>query len=642
MAQGKTGSQTWTGSRGGYYVRVNWSEDYDITTHTSTVTITSVEIKGTAWYGFRFYPSGEIKINGTTVITMNSVLGTHNVSTDNMTSWYAIKASGGAVATGSLSGIPHGTDGSASFKISFSNSDGDKLGFYRTSYESGPKSWTVTDAGTESHALTTLTTYKLTISAGSGSSITVNRTFTNCSGAATGNLANNAVLYYNDKLKVTYSPSTNYKVTSSKLNNAAFVSGNTHVVTGNVTVSSTAQPLASDVGASDANIGSTATITVTKYGSSYYHTLQYSFGGLTGYINASGAAVSSAVKISNTSVAFSVPTTFFAQIPNNPSGVCTITCRTYESASSTTQLGDATTCTFTATAAESSSKPTISVSVVDVNNTTKALTGDSSKLIRYRSNAACTITATPRNSASISKLIINNAEVTKTASGGSVVGTKTYNGVQTTSFVFKATDSRAYTTTQTVNPSMVAYIELTCNPTLYRPTPTGDIIKLDVGGAWYKGSFGALSNTLTIQYRYKEVGGTYPAEWKTVPTTSISKGTTSYDSSESITMEGSFDYRKDYVFQIRATDGNGAYVLSTVTKEVQVNRGIPVFDWGEHDFNVNAELRLGNINIIDVFYPVGSVYMGTSSTIPTTINGMGTWVSITSGISGVYAWKRTA
>ena len=107
-------------------------------------------------------------------------------------------------------------------------------------------------------------------------------------------------------------------------------------------------------------------------------------------------------------------------------------------------------------------------------------------------------------------------------------------------------------------------------------------------------------------------------------------------------MDGSFDYRKDYIFQVRATDGNGSYELSRVTKELQVNRGVPVFDWGENDFNVNAELRLGNINIIDVFYPVGSVYMGSSSTIPSTINSMGTWVSITSGISGVYAWKRTA
>lgn len=641
MAAGKTGSQSWTGSRGGYYVRVNWTEDYDVTTHTSTVTITSVDVKGTAWYGFIFYPSGQVLINGTAVITMNSVNGTHNVNTSNMSDWYSIKASGGAVATGSLSGIPHDTSGKASFKISFSNDNGSQLGFYRRSYDSGPKSWYVEDSGNTANELTTLTTYKLTVSAGSGSSITVNRTFTNCSGASTGNLSNGAVLYYNDKIKVTYSPNTNYRVTSSKLNNTDFVSGNTHIVQGNVTVSSTAQPLASDVAAADANIGSVATITVTKYGTSYYHTLQYSFGNLTGYINASGVAVTSAVKINATSVPFSVPTTFYAQIPGAQNGTCTITCRTYSSSTSTTQLGDATTCTFTATAAESLCNPTLSVSVVDSNETTKALTGDESKLIRYRSTATCTLTATPRNSATISKLYINDAEVTQTTSGGSKVGTATYANVQSTSFKFKATDSRTYKTEQTITPTMVAYVQLTCNPVLYRPTPTGDAIEMTLSGDWFRGSFGKLSNTLQIQYCFKEVGGTY-GSWQTVPSTSITTGTKTYNSNGAITISGSFDYRKDFIFKIKATDGNGSYVLSTVTKEIQVNRGVPVFDWGENDFNVNAELRLSNINIIDVFYPVGSVYMGASSTMPATIQSMGTWSSITSGISGVYAWKRTA
>ena len=38
-------------------------------------------------------------------------------------------------------------------------------------------------------------------------------------------------------------------------------------------VVSVAQPLSSDVGASDANIGSVSTITVTKYSTAYYHSL---------------------------------------------------------------------------------------------------------------------------------------------------------------------------------------------------------------------------------------------------------------------------------------------------------------------------------------------------------------------------------
>ena len=132
-------------------------------------------------------------------------------------------------------------------------------------------------------------------------------------------------------------------------------------------------------------------------------------------------------------------------------------------------------------------------------------------------------------------------------------------------------------------------------------------------------------------------------------------GTSSYRSTKEIELQSyattddngdtvypGFDYHLDYEFQIRATDGAGSYTLSTVDKYITVNRGIPVFDWGENDFNVNVALMLSNVNILDIMYPVGAVYMHSGSTIPTAISNIGTWTSVSTGISGVYAWKRTA
>lgn len=478
--------------------------------------------------------------------------------------------------------------------------------------------------------LDTITTYTLSTSAGTGSSITVNRTSSGYGG--TGNLLNGARLYYGDTLRISFTPSTNYAIATHTVNGASFTSGNTHKVAGNVTVVSTAQVLASSVGATNANIGSTSTITVTKYGSSYYHSLQYSFGSVSGYIKADGTTSSSEVKFNQTSVAFTVPTTFYAQIPNAKTGTCTITCRTYSSSSSTTVLGTATTCTFTATASSSSCSPTVSGTVIDSNPTTMALTGDNTKLIRYKSTAVCTISATPKNSATISSKLINDVAPTSDK--------RTFTNVSTTSFVFKATDSRGYTSSQTKTPTMVAYINLTCNPVIYRPTPTSSDIKMTLSGDLYRGSFGAYSNTLTLRYRYKESGGSY-GSWIT-----ISSGITYYSGSYSIpnaiSLGNSFDYQKEYVFQVNAYDGANGTTLSSVTKTVTVQRGIPVFDWGNDDFNVNVPLMLKNINILDIIYPVGSVYMCGSSALPTVISDIGTWSSITTGISGVYGWKRTA
>lgn len=429
--------------------------------------------------------------------------------------------------------------------------------------------------------------YSLSVSAGTGSSITVNRTSSGFGG--TGNLSNGATLYTGDKLKITFTPSTNYAIHTHKVNNTTFTSGNTHTVSGNVSVVSTAQVLASSVGATNANIGAVSTITITKYNTSYYHTLQYSFGNLSGYITSSGGVSSNASKFSETSVPFTIPTSFYAQIPNAKTGKCTITCKTYSSSSSSTQLGNATTCQITVTATGS---PSVNGTVVDTNATTIALTGNANKLIRYKSTAVATISATAQNSSTISTKYINDIAPNSS-------NQRTFSGVSTTSFVFKATDSRGYTGQKTVTPAMVSYINLTLNPIITRPTPTGSEIKMTFTGDYYRGSFGAYSNTLKIQYRYRESTSTTWSSWATVASTNYSIGTQTYSTPSAISLGTNFDYQKSYVFQVRATDGTEDYPLSTVTKTVTVQRGIPVFDWGEDDFefHVNVKISDGSLKI---------------------------------------------
>lgn len=223
-----------------------------------------------------------------------------------------------------------------------------------------------------------------------------------------------------------------------------------------------------------------------------------------------------------------------------------------------------------------------------------------------------------------------------------------------TSFVFQTTDSRGYSNSATVRPTVINYIALTCNPLISRPTPTGDKIVMTVSGNVYRGSFGAYTNTLTLRYRYKESGGSY-GSWQTINASLLTLGTSSYRSTSEIeltaypatdengeTINPGFGYHLDYDFQVQVYDGAGGYTLSTVNKYVTVNRGIPVFDWGENDFNINVALMLNNVNILNIMYPVGAVYMHSSSTLPTVVSDVGTWTSVTTGISGVYAWKRTA
>lgn len=339
--------------------------------------------------------------------------------------------------------------------------------------------------------------------------------------------------------------------------------------TGSATFTLDTIPRASTIGASDANIGAKSTIVVTQKSTAYTHSIAYKFGSLTGYITAAGGISSTEVKYSTTSISWTIPTTFYAQIPNDKTGICTLTIRTY---SGSTQIGDAQTDTFTVTAALSTCAPSVSGSVVDSNSATKALTGDESKLVRYCSTALCTITATAKNSATISEKKI----------GGTTVSGNSHSiaNVETDTVSFYAKDSRGYEASIDVDFSLVPYVILTNNSSGQRTDPTSGNAKLTIKGDYFNGSFGSVSNTLAIKYRFREVDGAYGSYITVTPTIS--------DNSYTVTLSLSgLDYEHYYEFEVVVSDK-----LATVTKVVTIKQGIPVFDWGQSDFRINVALRL--------------------------------------------------
>lgn len=330
------------------------------------------------------------------------------------------------------------------------------------------------------------------------------------------------------------------------------------------TMTLTAIPRASTVGASDANIGAKSTIVVARKSSSYTHSIAYEFGALKGYVTAEGGTFDTETKLGETSISWTVPTDFYEQIPDEKSGVCTLSIKTY---SGSAQIGDTQTATFTVTAAQSECAPVVSGTIIDSNESTKALTGDENILVRYHSTACCTINTEARNGASIAQKKICGAAVSGNTC--SIVN------MEMDSVTFHAKDSRGYEATVSVDVSLVPYVILTNNAVVRRELQTSENAALVVKGNYFNGSFGAVDNSLTVKYRigdgeYTEITPTLDGDTYTVEAE----------------LNG-LSYDESYDVEIIVADK-----LAAVTKQVTIMRGTPVYDFGKDDFRINVALRL--------------------------------------------------
>lgn len=385
------------------------------------------------------------------------------------------------------------------------------------------------------------------------------------------------------------------------------------------------------------NIGSQITINTNRKSNNFTHTLTYTFGSLSGTIGTNVGA----------SVNWTIPTSFYAQIPNATSGTMVITTKTYNG---TTLVGTTTT---NVTVYVTNSNPTFSVAYKDTNSTTTAITGNNQKIIQNQSTLQFNITnASAKNSATLSsvKVTINGATQTQSISSATKdFNYGTINVANNINATVVLTDSRGLTTTKTVALSILSWTSPTALITLQRQSNyyTATNIKVDA-------NYSSLNsqNTISIKYRIK----------KTTSSTWGSYVTLSDNVTASFNADNQYEWDVQVVVQDRLATTTYNLTLGVGTPIFFIDRakrnvGVNCFPESTNAFEVvgNAQINgtlyikgTGNAKdlynyVVDVVYPVNSVYASIVNSAP--LIG-GTWEAIgtsrTSSNVTLYYFKRTA
>ena len=220
--------------------------------------------------------------------------------------------------------------------------------------------------------------------------------------------------------------------------------------------------------------------------------------------------------------------------------------------------------------------PTLSPVVVDTNPLTVGLTGNSNTMVRFHSNAKVTTGAEGVKYATIKSQSVSCA-------GKVLSGNGTINGVGSGDFKISATDSRGNTTEEVVKKPLILYIEPTCYIQDGILTALGQFT-FKTSGVAFNDSFGAKTNTVTAEYRYRVASGA----WNGWAPMSIELSGNEYAASAQIS---GLDYKMTYEFQGRVIDS-----ITTVESSIKTISSIPGFEWWGDRFNFNIPVSITTIN----------------------------------------------
>ncbi|OHX26867.1 hypothetical protein BKX95_07995 [Streptococcus iniae] len=398
---------------------------------------------------------------------------------------------------------------------------------------------------------------------------------------------------------------------------------------------------ASTSSAISGTLGSAVAINVTRQDASFKHTIKYDFKGTTGTI-ATGV---------DTSYSWTLPTSFASLMPNELTGTGTFTVETYSGSS---KIGENKYSLSVSVPDNATYKPKLtSISLSDANTSTGSLiTGNN--FVRILSNVKVSFSgATGSNGATIVGYraeIVGKGNVT-TANGGTL-GMMDYVGSATVRAT--VTDSRGLTSAPVdVSINVIDYFlpiatnfkvtRAKSNPNILQLSPIVKIAPLMVGGI--------QKNQLKLKVEvapydngvFVTDNGAATNTWTTV----------SSFNGELLNLGGTYDKSKSWIVRIVLSDSlmPASPVTQTISSEFALMTKAPtgvafgkVWERGiidaEGDVYISGKTEtksltvdgfaISKLALLNMMYPIGSIFISTSSANPSTTMG-GTWVRYAQG-----------
>ena len=408
-------------------------------------------------------------------------------------------------------------------------------------------------------------------------------------------------------------------------------------------------------------LGQTTIIRLPRAVSSFTHTLTYSFGSYSGII-AEGAATDAEWR--------DVPYDFATQIPSSPTGIGTLTCKTYNGS---TLIGTQSVNFTVVVPNNSATQPSDAISISPVNSLAEPF---NSLYIQGRTKAKITHTAVGKYGTAIKSY-------TATVDG------QTYTGQDVTTEILSIPGSRPITGTVTDNrnipgttTSSITVLAYT-PPSVERNTSENALIcaraladgTLDDDGTSlyiacsrkYSSLYG--NNSASVQVRYKAESSEW-SDWVTffsenaavagvaVAGIAVAGGTGATGDNYSGVIEGiTLVVESPYTIELRAVDrlgesgGTLSFAISTSEATVDLGEGGNSVGVGrrahvgtekrldvawnstfEKDVRVSGDLSVGDLTslkaaLVDIFHPVGEYYSSSNPTNPAELFG-GTWEEV--------------